>query len=96
MKKNIDEELDFIQIDRDAEQIAAVLQGQSGYTFQHAIGSLYRFWRTIGKPRELRRIIGEIGENETPIVSLSAEKIEDVWELSSGKRLPVKCLCWSD
>lgn len=78
--------LPFIQLDRSVEPIAAMLAGHLKVSHQHAIGSLYGFWKLCAEPRELERIVERAGGG-TPSLELDAHDIALRFELASGARV---------
>lgn len=79
--------LPYVQIDRAAEPTFALLAGKLKVSHQHAIGSLYEFWKLCGDPRELEAVVIATPANEEPELVLQAADIALRFELASGCKL---------
>ena len=73
--------LPFVQVDRAAKQIAAMLAGPLGVTFQHALGGLVQFWGLCGERRDIEKLIAE-GKDE---VVLAGDEVKRRFRLAMGK-----------
>lgn len=87
MRQADSDPLPFIQIDRAAEPTAALLAGVLKESHQHAIGSLYEFWKLCADPRDLEAIVAATPHGQEPEVILSADEVSLRFELASGHRV---------
>jgi hypothetical protein len=86
-RQNNSDPLPFVQIDRAVEPAAALLAGHLKVTHQHAIGSLYAFWKLCADPRELEAVIESTPVGTEPAVCLDAEDVALRFDLASGTRV---------
>ncbi|MFZ2875798.1 MAG: hypothetical protein WAZ94_15085 [Phycisphaerales bacterium] len=86
-KQGTSDPLPYVQIDRAIEPTAALLATHMKVTHQHAIGSLYAFWKLCSDPRELEAIIEVTPRGEEPALVLAPDDVALRWQLASDQRV---------
>jgi len=86
-KQGTSDPLPYVQIDRAIEPTAALLAAHMRVTHQHAIGSLYAFWKLCSDPRELESILEKTPLGHEPSLVLTADDVGLRWQLASDQRV---------